>query len=137
MLTVSNHSWEMSTIGHPLSDLINLITPFLLSEHNMGSRTYPSFTSTNLAPGLPTKEQAVKWYNEVAGWDAFPDLAYGAAFGMFRGTCIFQGIAARYAMRQASSAQAKATGALMGPWADLSWNLVREARDGGKAKEKL
>jgi hypothetical protein len=48
-----------------------------------------------------------------------------------------QGIAARYAVRQASSAQAKEIGDLMGPYGEFSWGLIkrmkeRETRTGAK-----
>lgn len=47
---------------------------------------------------------------------------------MFRNCIIFQGIAARYAARQASSAQAKQVGEEMVPMAEICLGLVEEAR---------
>jgi aminoglycoside phosphotransferase (APT) family kinase protein len=58
-------------------------------------------------PGLPTQDQLIKWYAEMAGWDPSPDIPFGNAFGFFKATVVSQGIAARYAVRQASSAQEK------------------------------
>lgn len=125
----------MSTIGHPLSDLMNMFTPFL-TAYSDTPRSQPGFKPGE-TPGLPTQDQILKWYAEVAGWDPTPEAAWGAAFSMFRLTCIFQGIAARWATRQASSAQAKETGALMHPWGKISWDLVQQARDSGMSKAKL
>lgn len=125
----------MSTIGHPLSDLMNMFTPYLTAYADT-PRSQPGFKPGE-TPGLPTQNQVVKWYAEIAGWDPAPEVAWGAAFSMFRLTCIFQGIAARYAARQASSAQAKETGAMMHPWGEISWELVRKAKEANASKPKL
>ena len=124
----------MSTIGHPLSDLLNLIMPYYLVDEEV--RSLPAFAA-GATPGLPTKQDLVKWYAEVAGWDPRPDLTWGAAFGFFRATCIYQGIAARWAVRQASSAQAKANAEQRHPMGKLAWKHVQRARDQAKSKAKL
>ena len=62
-------------------------------------------------PGLPTREQAVKWYCEETGFDlSDQELTWAASFALFRDSIIFQGIAARYATRQATSESAKKYG---------------------------
>src|ERR1700733_7329065 len=98
----------MSTIGHPLSDLVNLLIPYSLRD--LPGRHELSKFKDGATPGLPTQDQLLKWYAEIAGWDPSPDIPFGKAFGIFRATFIYQGIAARYAVRQASSAQAKEMG---------------------------
>lgn len=125
----------MSTIGHPLSDLVNLITPYLLVNQSH-IRKLDEFAE-GATPGLPPKDVLVKWYAEVAGWDPSPDLPWGIAFGFFRATCIYQGIAARYAVRQASSAKAKDNAEQRHPMGKLAWDLVRQAREETKTKAKL
>lgn len=116
--------WEMSTIGHPLSDLNNLFAPYLWADKN-GSRANEAFLPGK-TPGLPSEDQLVAWYSEVAGWDPRPDLTWGHAFSTYRSAIIMQGIAARYALRQASSAQAHEYGSLMKPFAEAAWDLVQE-----------
>ncbi len=63
----------------------------------------PAFVNPNRSdstnkdfPGLPTREEAVRWYAETAGYD-IPEveLAWASAFALFRDSIIFQGIAAR------------------------------------------
>ncbi len=54
---------------------------------------------------------------------------------MFRNSVIMQGIAARYALRQASSDKAKENGMLMGPFGEFVWGLVARLKD--KEKPKL
>lgn len=131
-------SWEMSTIGHPLSDLSNLIAPwtytsFSVHRHN----AHAAFAPDTHTPGLPSLSQVVGWYKEVAGWDPAPELAWSTAFAMWRDSVVFQGIAARYAVRQASSKEAKRVGDEMGPTSEICWELVRRSRKSGKARASL
>ena len=49
----------------------------------------------------------VRWYCEATGFEIpEKELTWAASFALFRDSIIFQGIAARYAARQASSASA-------------------------------
>jgi aminoglycoside phosphotransferase (APT) family kinase protein len=124
--------WEMATLGHPLSDVVSLVSPFL--PHTWGVQG----TSSSLSPplpsgsdlaesGLPTLEECIGWYTAGGGYaDVRKYLTWGRAFAGFRGAVIMQGIAARYALRQASSASAKEFGAMAWPTAENVWELVRE-----------
>lgn len=125
----------MSTIGHPLSDLINLTTPYYLVNQDF-IKQLPSFKA-GATPGLPTLSQLISWYTEIAGWDPSPDLDWGIAFGFFRMTCIFQGIASRYAVRQASSAKAKFNAEARHPAARLAWDQVKKNKAAFAQKAKL
>ncbi|KNG44104.1 APH-domain-containing protein [Stemphylium lycopersici] len=129
--------WEMSTIGHPLSDLNNVLSPYVTASNETAmtiGRAHKGF-QPGATPGLPTKEQLIAWYSEVAGWDPRPDFTWGDAFSTYRNTIIMQGIAARYALRQASSAQAQTYAKMMKPYAEIAWDLVQEyKRDHEKAK---
>ena len=125
-------SWEMSTIGHPLSDLSNLLSPYCFAENPpnsaLSSRTNAAFYPWSQTVGLPTRSQCVKWYAEVAGWDPSAEVGWGDTFATFRNGVIMQGIAARYALRQASSEKAKEIGELMGPYGDFTWGLIQRWR---------
>lgn len=134
----SYNSWEMSTIGHPLSDLSNLIVPWTITSFSTERRnSHPAFAQDAKTPGLPTRDQAITWYAEVADWDPSSELAWGTAFAMFRDSIIFQGIASRYAVRQASSVEAMKVGQEMGPAAEICWELVRRAKEGKKSRSRL
>ncbi|KAF2662915.1 APH-domain-containing protein [Lophiostoma macrostomum CBS 122681] len=127
--------WEMSTIGHPLSDVVNVLTPYLTASSPKAlqiGRGNQAFVPAATA-GLPTRDQLLSWYAEVAGWDPRPDMTWGDAFGIYRGAIIMQGIAARYALRQASSAKAMEYGSQMKPFAEIGWDLVQECK---KSHEK-
>ncbi|TQS38629.1 hypothetical protein Golomagni_00860 [Golovinomyces magnicellulatus] len=108
--------WEMSTIGHPHSDLINLIIPYHLE-------TKPQVMLVKSPTPESTKELA-ELYAQFAGWDPRQDIMWGAAFGLFRLSVILQGIAARYAVRQASSAGAKDMAEARHHAAKLAWEQV-------------
>lgn len=116
-----------------MSDLTNLIQPMTLSnlpEAERAGRINPAFKS-GATPGLPEKEQAATWYSEVAGWDPKAELKWGEAFAGYRLCIIMQGIAARYAMRVASSAKAKEHGDAMKPFAEVTWQLVLASKGVG------
>lgn len=115
----------MATIGHPLSDLINLLGPFLFTESGLDPQ--PAF-HPGATPGLPSKRQVVEWYAEAAGWDPNPDLAWGSAFGIFRNSVIIQGVAARCALRQATSVVSDEIVAKLQPFGKHAYQLVRQAK---------
>ena len=85
-------------------------------------------------PGLPSRAQCVKWYADVAGWDPQASVDWGDMFACFRNGVIMQGIAARYALRQASSDKAKEIGDMMGPYGEFTWSLIQrwKEKDAGK-----
>ena len=128
--------WEMSTIGHPLSDLSNLLSPYTVATFpGVGSS---SFQAPHRPEGLPSCEECMAWYAEGAGWDPRPESKFGEAFGVFRNSVIVQGIAARLALRQASSAQAKEHAVQLKPFGEFAWTLVQEAKaEGQRQMSKL
>jgi aminoglycoside phosphotransferase (APT) family kinase protein len=133
----------MSTIGHPLADVVNLLTPYTTANIPFAEttgRSSPHFRQDNRLVGLPTQEQLVTWYRSIAGWDPSPDIGWGQAFSVFKNVIIVQGIAARYAMRVASSAKAKEIGQLMKPNAEVAWIMIEqllEKMEEEKEKSKI
>ena len=128
----------MATIGHPLSDLINILNPYYLRDQPREQSLYdPTKFKDGATPGLPTSTQLIEWYTEVVGWDPTPELTWGIAFHYFRSAGIYQGIAARYAVRQASSAKAKEIAQLRHPMSELSWKHLQQAKALAIEKAKL
>lgn len=89
--------WELSTIGHPLSDVSNLTMPWVAARENLEfvtdgeededgkkRRTERDEFIPGRVDGLPSREEVLKWYSEVAGWDTREMSDYGDAFTMFR-----------------------------------------------------
>ncbi|GAA5859137.1 hypothetical protein JCM8547_004016 [Rhodosporidiobolus lusitaniae] len=108
--------WELSTLGHPYSDLANLLQPFYVPSetkragHLVGLRDIPS--SSLPIPSAPVLLQA--WCERMGeGYVATMEQGEGrnrwegcVSFAFFRLAVITQGIAARHAQGNASSARA-------------------------------
>ena len=120
----------MSTVGHPLSDLVNLLSPFAMAQSEAAVRI--GYGSEAFWPGrtlgLPTKHDCIEWYRSIAGWDPSSDMAWGEAFGLLRNAIIMQGIAARSALGQASSARAEEYACQVKPFAEIGWSFVEKCR---------
>ena len=137
--------WEMATIGHPLSDVVNLSGPWTWTSKSTPAPAKHGQTATKnefddgATPGLPTLQEVVKWYIEASGYDVAPELKWGTAFGAFRNSVIMQGIAARYARRQASGTTAKAYGEQMAPYGEYAFGQVQvlQQTEDGKTRAKL
>ncbi|CRK14119.1 hypothetical protein BN1708_011066 [Verticillium longisporum] len=127
--------WEMSTVGHPLSDLCNLSTQFFTASRD-GVNAHRGFLP-GATPGLPDAAQVVRWYADGSGYDPAAELGWGMAFNVFRLSAVCQGIAARYARRQASSEKAKQYSETRAPLAEFAWELVETSRKGEGAVAKL
>ena len=122
--------WELSTIGHPLSDLANLVQPLQLSIE-------ASFVPPSPNGGFPHLHDVLRWYQAEAGWDPLPEFPFADAFCLWRTSIIAQGIAARYARGQASSSEAQSYGQKMFPLGELAWKTVEEYENSQSTKPKL
>ncbi|KAH8668398.1 kinase-like domain-containing protein [Xylariales sp. PMI_506] len=126
--------WEMSTVGHPLSDVVNLTNPFYTT--GVSPMSADAFLP-GATPGLPRAEDILAWYAEEAGWDPRPEMTWGVAFGVFRASAILQGIAARVAQRQNSNEQAGAYAGAFRPLGEKAWELVQKQKEISKIGTKL
>lgn len=118
----------MSTIGHPLADLCNFITPYFMASRE-GVNPHRGFIP-GATPGLPEAAEVVRWYAEVSGYDPAPELSWGMAFNTWRNAGVCQGIAARMALRQASSERATHYADARNAFAEVAWELTVDARSG-------
>lgn len=91
--------WELSTIGHPLSDVSNLTMPWATAgerleyimdgeEDEDGERRRRERDEfiPGRVEGLPSREEILEEYSKVAGWNPKTFSDYGDAFAMFRVT---------------------------------------------------
>ncbi|KAJ5824645.1 Aminoglycoside phosphotransferase [Penicillium robsamsonii] len=122
--------WEMATVGHPLSDFCNLTSPYIMD----GGDSQLSQFAPGAVPGLPRREECIGWYAETSGYETSSDVAWGDAFFAFRGSVIMQGIAARFAGRQASSARADEYAKRAKPFAEEAWGRVRAVKRASEGK---
>ncbi|MEM7190384.1 MAG: phosphotransferase family protein [Pseudomonadota bacterium] len=99
--TVAVLDWELATIGHPLSDLAYFCLPFRQPPELNG------LAGIDLAAeGLMTEAEVLDQYAAAAGRDGVPDWPVFLAFNYFRLAAIIQGVAARAALGNVSSASA-------------------------------
>ncbi|KAL2212647.1 acyl-CoA dehydrogenase family member 11 [Sarocladium strictum] len=131
--------WEMSTVGHPLSDVCNFMTNFYTAKYTGAAPYDNSAFLPGATPGLPQPDQILKWYAEFSdGWCPSPrEVSWGMAFNIWKLAAVCQGIAARYAVRQASSEKAKHHAVTRGPMADFAWRLIEETKGEGGEGSKL
>lgn len=117
----------MSTVGHPLSDVCNLLMQFYTAKAPGAGPSSAAAFLPGRTPGLPTEEQALSWYTAISGYDPRAELTWGMAFNVFKLAAVCQGIAARYAVRQASSEKAKQHAVTRFPLAEFAWKLAQDA----------
>jgi aminoglycoside phosphotransferase (APT) family kinase protein len=88
--------WEMSTLGDPLADLGALLAYWSEPGDDdvvVAARVVPSVTS---AEGFPSREEIVRRYAEITGFDV-TGIAWYLAFAYFKLAVVAQGIAVRVA----------------------------------------
>ena len=107
--------WELSTLGDPLADLAHWTMFHDLRPDQMGGLAGLDLP----ALGLPDAEEFLETYR-AAGGTAAPLRPFHRSFAMFRMAVICEGITARAAAGQATSADARAVGALAPDFARLA-----------------
>ncbi|ORZ03769.1 kinase-like domain-containing protein [Syncephalastrum racemosum] len=126
--------WELSTIGHPFSDLANLLHPFFIPASNEG---FFGLKNSKEPLPIPGHEELIQYYCQKVG-SPYPleKFQFSVAFACFRLAVILQGIAARVARKQASSAEAKAHGEKFKPMAQLALDFVDQGELASAASNK-
>lgn len=105
---VATLDWELSTIGHPLSDLaFNCMTYHLPAGHPISA----GFAGADIqALGIPSEPDYLAAYASRTGTDPRPSWGFYMAFSLFRTAAIQQGVYARALQGNASSTTARAFG---------------------------
>ena len=118
--------WELSTLGHPLTDLAYNCLPYHLAT---GDESLPGLRGADIsALGIPDEAAHVAAYCRGAGReDGIQDWPFYITFAMFRLASISQGIYARALQGNASSASAMDFGERAMRLAKLAWDN-QEAR---------
>jgi len=116
--------WELSTLGHPLSDLAYLCTAYHLPPGIEGVRGLEGLDLEAL--GIPDEDSFVARYCRAAGREGgIPDWPFYIAFSLFRSAAILQGVYKRAVDGIASSSDALEVGKRASLMAEAAW---REAR---------
>ncbi|KAF9102658.1 hypothetical protein BGX27_010920 [Mortierella sp. AM989] len=131
--------WELSTIGHPYSDLANLVNPYYI-PHGDSNNPFGGLK------GIPDKDLPIPPVNQLLERYCqqtsrpFPieNWMFCIAFSFFRLSVILHGIKARVARGQASSAEATFYAALVDTVAGLAIGIAREEEQkNANTKSKL
>jgi aminoglycoside phosphotransferase (APT) family kinase protein len=117
--------WELSTIGHPLGDLMYHMMEWYRPE---GVDVRGTLKGKNLdALGIPAFDAYVARYAERTGVRLGGNLAFYRAFNLFRVAAIIQGVAGRLRDGTATSANAAELAERVRPLAAAAWTEAREA----------
>lgn len=120
--------WELSTLGEPLAELAYHCLAYRLPAGRPG---LPGLAGLDLrALGIPSEAETIATYAEARGI-APPAPAVHAtylAFGLFRLAAIVQGVMARLAQGNASSAEAATVGAQAEAFAELARSIAESGR---------
>lgn len=129
--------WELSTIGHPMADVANLVAAYY-TPRDVPGLPLPGLMGLDLAgQGIPDEQSLVRTYCESVG-RPYPDPSYEfyVAFFYFKYTVIMQGIMARMLKGVASSATANryAAGMMMDFLVDGATSRMQGINDGARSK---
>ncbi len=112
--------WELSTIGHPLSDLAYFCRVYHLPVAHGGLQ------GVDLSgAGIPPEERFVEKYLDQTKFRLHGQWGFYVVFSMFRLAAIRQGVAKRVLDGTATSAHATAVAASAVPMADYAWTLAQ------------
>jgi aminoglycoside phosphotransferase (APT) family kinase protein len=112
--------WELSTLGHPVSDLAYACMGYHLNLPGRGGLAGVDVASL----GIPTEQEMVDAYCARTGRGQIADWPYFMAFGIFRLAAIAQGVFKRSLQGNASSDSASSYGAAVTMLAELGCSIA-------------
>jgi aminoglycoside phosphotransferase (APT) family kinase protein len=113
--------WELSTLGHPLSDFAYQVMAWRLTPQQF--RGLKGFDLRAL--GIPTEDEYIAMYCRRAGRASVPDWEIYLIFNMFRIAAILHGVLARALQGNAASANAVEQGSRARLLAETAWQMAR------------
>ncbi|KAK1220365.1 hypothetical protein PQX77_016856 [Marasmius sp. AFHP31] len=124
--------WELCTLGSPLADFANLTQPWSVDPKHvdkyMGYQPNRASFKNNTSRDVPiTMEEMERLYCKLMSYE-YPirELVFVKSWNMFRGAVISQGIAARAALRQASSETPEVYGQSVVLFCDLARAILED-----------
>jgi len=121
--------WELSTLGHPLSDFAYQVMAWRLAPDEFRGLKGCDFA----ALGIPTEEEYVAAYCHRTGREAIAHWDVYLIFNMFRIAAILHGVLARALQGNAASANAVETGSRARKVADVAWRMAQAQGGTGRA----
>ncbi|OSD00266.1 kinase-like protein [Trametes coccinea BRFM310] len=121
--------WELCTLGSPLADLANLTQPWSIPKGAFPEGvTLSTAFKDNAAEAPIALEDLEREYCRVTQQPyPIPEMVFARSWMLFRSAIIMQGIAARYARRQASSEKAHLYVHGFPPMGQLAYKTLVEA----------
>jgi len=113
--------WELSTLGHPYSDLAYQCMQLRMPNGGVMSGLGGL---DRAALGIPSEDEYVAQYCQRMGIDSIPNWNFYLAFSFFRLAAILQGVKRRAIDGNASSDKAMKMGALVTPLAEMAVALL-------------
>ena len=113
--------WELSTLGHPLSDLAYACMGYHLNLPGRGGLAGVDVRSL----GIPTEDEMVAEYKKLTGRETIEGWPFFMAFGIFRLAAIAQGVYARSLQGNASSDDASNYGAAVNMLSELACSIAK------------
>jgi aminoglycoside phosphotransferase (APT) family kinase protein len=112
--------WELSTLGHPISEVAYACMAYHLNLPGRGG-----LAGTDVASlGIPTQQELVDAYCAKTGRAKIDHFPYFMAFGIFRLAAIAQGVYKRSLQGNASSEDAGAYGTAVATLSDLACSIA-------------
>ncbi|MCB1675902.1 MAG: phosphotransferase [Halioglobus sp.] len=115
--------WELSTLGHPLSDLAYNCMPYHFPCDNPIASGFVGASIESL--GIPSEDEYVAQYSRRTGIDAAANWRFYMAFSLFRTAAIQQGVYARAIQGNASSSTARLFGDTFPLVAKRGWQVAQ------------
>ena len=113
--------WELSTLGHPLSDFAYQVMAWRLAPED-----FRGLKGADLpALGIPSEQEYVAAYCARTGRTEIPGWEFYLIFSMFRIAAILHGVLSRALQGNAASDNAIATGSRARPVADVAWRMAQ------------
>ena len=139
---ISVLDWELSTLGHPFSDLAYQCMQLRIPQDLGSVDGLKGIDRASL--GIPTEEEYVATYCQRMGIEKIENWAFYLAFSFFRFAAIVQGIAKRAEQGNASNENANKVGKFVEPLAKMALDIIAQqrlslgsSRDRCAVKEKI
>ena len=114
--------WELSTLGHPLSDFAYLMLAWRMPPSAFRGMAGANFTEL----GIPTEAEFIADYCRRTGRDSIPNFDYYIIFNVFRIAAILHGVWARALAGNASDQNALEMGKRAERLADAAWLMAQK-----------
>ncbi len=112
--------WELSTLGHPLSDFA-----YFMMAWRLPANVFRGMAGSDLAAlGIPSEAEFIASYCRRTGRSGIPGFEYYLIFNLFRIAAILHGVWARGLQGNASSDNALVTGRRAESLAAIAWQMT-------------